>query len=246
MSAEAESARPLGHRREPLLLGTPRRLKPAAQGTCDPSRQPREDQSLAASETTMTLSSPPEQDAPKTPDAQEADSPSPRAFAIATGFVFQSVGMMSVLGVCCFWSLTTYFVPPDAGSGTHWMENLSGERLASALVTIGVAVSLVGGMGLIGVGVGLQAEQPSSGWAAMIVTSILAMTYWVVCALFVFKVGSWSGGIVSGLFAAAITVLFALSTHSAGILRRFPPPPNQNVVTDEFLEQHRYGRRRDG
>ncbi len=191
----------------------------------------------------MTPDSSAERETPDSISSSKGDAPSPRAFVVGTGFVCQSVGLVFAFGVCCFWSLTTYFVPPEAGSHEHWMDNLTGDRLAAALVSIGVAVSLVGGLGLIGAGVGLQGEQSNSGRVAMAVTGVVGLTYWVLCALFVFKTDSWSGCVISAVFAATTTALFGLATHSATVLRRFPPPPDQNVVTDEFLERHRHGRR---
>lgn len=125
------------------------------------------------------------------------------------------------------------------------MDDLTGDRLAEALLTIGVAVTLVGGIGLATAGIGLLGERPSSGRVAMIVTALTSLTYWVICALFLFKTDSWSGGLVSGTFAATTSALFALAARSATVLRQHPPPPDQNVVTDEFLRQTRGDRSED-
>lgn len=157
---------------------------------------------------------------------------------MGTGFVFLCVGAVFLFGVCCVWSYTTYFNAPSTHSGGHWMDNLS-----AALLTIGAAATLTGGVGLVGVGIGLQGERPSSGMAAVIVTGLLGLTFWVICGLYCFRTDSWSGRITSLLFAGVTTSLFALAVKSAMILRRFPPPSDQSVVTDEFLEEYRTQRR---
>ena len=173
------------------------------------------------------------------------EPPSATAFATGTGAVFQSVGVIFVLGVFLFWVLTTYFIPPSAEGGAHWSDDLRGDRLSAALLTFGVAATIVGGLGLIGAGIGLQGERPSSGNMAMLVTGVLMIVYWSNCALFFFGTESWIGTLLSGGFAVAGTLLFALALRSAAILRQFPPPPGHNVVTDEFLDQIRSQRHLD-
>ena len=117
------------------------------------------------------------------------------------------------------------------------------DDLAAALLTIGAAASLVGGVGLVGAGIGLQGERPSSGIVAALVTGLLSLVFWSIFGLYCFKTESWSGRIASLFFAGLASSLFALAVRAAMILRRFPPPPDQNVVTDEFLEQYRTRRR---
>ncbi|MCH7592236.1 MAG: hypothetical protein IH989_05610 [Planctomycetes bacterium] len=163
---------------------------------------------------------------------------SPRAFAISAGFVFQCVGGVFLLGVCCVWSFTTYFSAPPTHSNAHWMDDLG-----AALLTIGAAATLVGGVGLVGAGIGLQGERPSSGIVAALVTGLLSLVFWSIFGLYCFKTESWSGRIASLFFAGLATSLFGLAVRAAILLRRFPPPPDQNVVTDEFLEQLRTRRR---
>ena len=160
---------------------------------------------------------------------------------MGAGFVFQCVGGVFLLGVCCVWSFTTYFNPPSPQPNAHWMDNL-----AAALLTIGAAATLVGGVGLVGAGIGLQGERPSSGIVAALVTGFLSLLFWSICGLYFFKTESWGGRIASLLFAGLSTSLFGLAARSAILMRRFPPPPDQNVVTDEFLEQYRTRRRSGG
>ena len=167
-------------------------------------------------------------------DAQE----SPRAFVVSAGFVFQAVGGIFLMGVCSVWSFTTYFSAPATHSDAHWMDNLS-----SALLTIGAAATLFGGVGLAGTGIGMQGERPSSGIAAALVTGLLSAVFWTIFGLYCLKTESWSGRITALLFAGVTSSLFALAIRAAILLRRFPPPPDQNVVTEEFLEEYRTRRR---
>ena len=176
----------------------------------------------------------------ETSDAAPASDPSesPRAYVVAVGFVFQCVGAVLLLGVCCVWSYTTYFNTPVTHSDAHWLDNLS-----NALLTIGVAATLLGGVGLVGTGIGLNGERPSSGIAAASLTGLLCVVFWSIFGLYCLKTDSWSGRITSLFFAGLMSSLFALAIQAAMLLRRFPPPPDQNVVTEEFLEQYRTRRR---
>ena len=47
-------------------------------------------------------------------DTPEPAAPSPLAFATATGFVFQIVGLILALGGCCLWSLSGKFESPQS------------------------------------------------------------------------------------------------------------------------------------
>ena len=83
----------------------------------------------------------------------------------------------------------------------------------------------------------------SSGIVAALVTGLLSGVFWVIFGLYCFKTDSWSGRIVSLFFAGLASSLFGLAVRAAILLRRFPPTPDQNVVTDEFLEEYRTRRR---
>lgn len=168
---------------------------------------------------------------------------SPRAHVIATGHIFFSVGLVFLLGACCFWGFSSHVVRPADEPAARWADYFSGDRLPAAMLTIGVATTLIGGFGLVAVGVGLQGERPSSGPVAVVLTALMAIVYWGTCAVLIVKTGSWSYALTPAVFALASTVLFAVAVHCAAVLRRFPPPPDQNVVTDEFLEEYRKRRR---
>ena len=170
------------------------------------------------------------------PHPDDQSPPSPRAFAIGTGIVFQSVGTIFLLGACCFWSFSGHLVRPAAEPAERWTDHFARDRLPAAAVAIGVATTLVGGIGLVAAGVGLYGEQRSSGRVALAVTGGMGASYWVLFALLIIKVGSWSAAAVAAVFAIITTILFLLAGHSASTLRRFPPPPDQNAVTEPLLQ----------
>lgn len=169
-------------------------------------------------------------------------APSPRAFAIGTGVVLQTAGILFVVGAFCCWGLSSLVEKPAKVPETRWMDYLAGDRLPAAALTLGIVVALVGGLGMLAAGVGLQGERPSSGWIASVVTGVTAALYWVLCGVLLVKVGSVVGAIATATLGAVMSCLFALSWRSASVLRRFPPPADQSVVTEEFLEEHRRAR----
>ena len=170
----------------------------------------------------------------KEPDADS--SPAPRASVIAIGYLFQSIGLVLLLGAFCFWPFSSRFVTPAEAPPQRWTEYLLGDRAAAALFTIGLATTFIGGIGLVAVGVGLQGERRSSGRAAMAVTAAMAASYWVSGGLLIVKTGSWLHALTATAFATLATLLLVSAAHCAAVLRRFPPPSDQNVVSDEFVD----------
>ncbi len=164
-----------------------------------------------------------------------AEGRSPWAFAIGTGFVFQSVGVVLLLGSCCFWSISGHLVEPAAQPTQQWTDHFHGDHLPIALLTVAVVTTVVFGAGLIGVGIGLQGERAGSGTAAVLLTATISVIYWVCCAALWFQAGAIQSVVVSGVFAVVASVFLFLSLVSRSVLRRFPPPPDQNVVTEEML-----------
>lgn len=169
-------------------------------------------------------------------------APSPRAFAIGAGAVFQTMGGLFVFGSCLTWLLSAWLVPKAAAPVSHWLDFFRGENLSSALMVIVLIVSLVGGLGLLAVGLGLQGERPRSGHAAMFATAFMTVCYVVVAITYLVAVGH----ILTPLFVLAlglITVfLFMVAGYSASVLRKFPPPADLNVATPEILEEFRQKR----
>ena len=181
-----------------------------------------------------------------TASGQSPESPrtevSPRAFAVGTGLCCQAVGLVFLLGSCCVWSLSANVVEPSPEPAERRTDDLVGDRLPAAVLMIGLAVTLVGGMALVAVGTGLQGERPSSGILAMVVTGLMTGVYAASAVLLIVHTGSVMKALAPVLPALATSILFLLAGYSASVLRRFPPPPDQSVATPEFLEACRQER----
>ncbi len=179
-----------------------------------------------------------------TDNATLSPQPSPRAFAIGTGFVLQTIGTIFIGGSCVFWWLSGRLVAPTTAPGESWLNHLSGDRLPAALGALCILTGVVGGIGLIAAGMGLQGERPSSGRVAIVVTGSMAGIFWLLCFALAFKADAWLAAVVPGALGLVLTVLVLFAAHSTTILARFPPPADQSVVSEEFLAEHASRRRR--
>jgi len=122
------------------------------------------------------------------PDREpESTANSPRAFAVRTGQLCQTVGIAFLLGACCLWSFSGRLVQKADHPPEHWTGYLAGDRLPAAILTIDVAATLIGGIGLLAAGIGLCGERPGSGTFAAIVNSVLSLVYWLSCAVLAVK-----------------------------------------------------------
>jgi len=172
-------------------------------------------------------------------------SASPRATAAAVGYLFQSVGLVFLFGACCFWSLSSHFVRPDRSPPLRWIDHFLGDRLPAAVLTVGVIATLNGGLGLIGAGIGLHGEKRGSGAAAVAVTGLLTAVYWTIAIVLAVWGDSWRQCIAPVLFALVASGLSVLALHAAAVMRKHPPPADQNVVTDDMVQSWRNKRGRD-
>lgn len=170
----------------------------------------------------------------------------PRTTAVAVGYLLASVGLLFSFGACCLWSLSSWLVKPDAAPPAQWLAHFSSARAPAAVLTVTLMATLVGGFGLIGVGIGLQGERRGSGVAAVILTGLLSVVYWAGVMVLAFAEDSLAAAWPLAILAVAATGLLALSIHAAAVMRRYPPPADQNVVTDEMLaamERRKYAKR---
>ncbi len=171
-------------------------------------------------------------------EAQSGDA-SPRAFVTATGFVFQIVGFVLVMGACVLWGFAGFVEDrldePINMAGDYFRS----DALAATVSLVCILTTLVAGLGLIGTGLGLQGENRSSGRWALIVTGVLAAVWWGGALTFWFISAPIWKIIVAAFSAGAGSVLFLLAGNSARILKLHPPPDDLNVVSDEFLDKYK-------
>ena len=151
-------------------------------------------------------------------------TPGQRAFATATGAVFQVAGSIFAFGSCCFLSISGLVFSPASSPAEHWFSYLSGDRFETAMATLQIVVSLVGGLGM---------------WSS----GLLVLCYGAAIAVRLNHGSPLPGLIAPVVMGVVTTALFLLAGHSRQILQRFPPPENQNVVDDAFLEEYRQRRR---
>ncbi len=68
------------------------------------------------------------------------------------------------------------------------------------------------------------------------------MIYWAATAVLLTQTGHWFLALPAALVGSAMLILAELARRSLHVLRRFPPPPDRNIVTDEVLDQWRADR----
>ncbi len=162
------------------------------------------------------------------------DDANPRAFAQASGAVFQVVGPVLMLSSCCLFSLLGLIqeqVDQPIGSFQDWLTVATVPQIVGGL---DVLFSTIAGAMLMAVGIGLQGERPSAGRHAVIVTTLLAVGWWASFLAFILFGGRWWQILLSLLLAAGATLLFLLAGTSARTLRLHPPPPDANRATPDL------------
>lgn len=165
-------------------------------------------------------------------------SPPPRAFVTTTGYAYQLVGMIYLLAFGFYWvasgriqatapvridSVADYFAPGNVLLTVTMVMILSG---------------VAGGLAMVTLGIGLQGEQRWSGLGAMFVVGSLAVIGSIGAVLYIIHGPAWGRAVLAGGWSAVNTILFLLAGHSAWILKRNPPPKDQNVVDDAWLERY--------
>lgn len=167
----------------------------------------------------------------------------PRAFVTATGFIFQVVGMVLAAGGCVLWSVSGFLEAPLDEPINVLSDYAREGALARTVGLACIATTLIAGLGLIATGLGLQGERRTSGRWALVFAAVLAVV-WCAGAICLWLISApyWKV-IVAAFFAGAGTILFLMAGNSARILKRHPPPDDQDAVSDEWLRQ--YSRKTD-
>lgn len=197
-----------------------------------------------SADSSVTVGSAASQTGDGTPPKVIDQSETPRAFATTTGFLFQVIGLALLLGSALLWFIVSQWQDADAPIVMRWIDHFTSDRLPAALGVAGLIVGFVGGLALIAVGIGLQGERARSATPAMWLSGGMALVYGILAILLVgVGNGQWAVGCASGALTIVMVLLFLLSGHSASVLKQFPPPTDQNIVTDEWVEQYRRERR---
>jgi len=164
--------------------------------------------------------------------------PNPRAFAIGTGVVFQTVGVILALTGCSIWGLRGYVTAPVDQPAPNWLDFFS-IRFGEALWTLGLATTFLHGLALAAVGVGLQGERPSAGKLAVATNCAAGLIYAGMAAALILRESRFAMSLIPLMMFAFAGVMLALAIKSASALRAFPPPPDLSRATPEILAEYR-------
>lgn len=170
---------------------------------------------------------------------------SPRSFAIGAGIILIFAGTVLFLGACCLASFGATLdwrnVPPPM----KWADYFESQRLPMTLALATLTTTFVGGLMLIAGGVGLYGERSSAGPLSSICTILLAILYGVLAGTQYFQGATRTSAILPTLLALVMIGLVPLAWRAAGVMRRHPPPPDQNAVNDNWLRENAPRRRRE-
>jgi hypothetical protein len=187
----------------------------------------------------MPAESPP----PSASPANQGADARPRAFATATGFAFQVVGVVFLVVSTAYWFVSGRVQTPAATPINALADYFAREHLVLTASTGLVLSGVGGGLAMIAFGLGLQGERRRSGIGAMIVAGALTVIGLAATAMYLFFGPYWLGAFVAVIWTAVSAVMFLLAGHSADTLRRHPPPEDQNVVDDAWIEAYHRKRR---
>ena len=181
---------------------------------------------------------------PVPPTVPGADGPpSPRAFVTACGYVFQVLGGLLVFAACGGWLASGLTAPAATIPAARWTDYLTGPNLTAALLTLGFFTGFVGGLGLMAAGLGMQGEKKGSAMTGMMVSGAMSLAYLVLAFLLLANAQRYVFGaavVILSLLCGGAAILAAIS-HST--LKRFPPPGDYNLLTEEIIDEVR--RKRD-
>lgn len=174
---------------------------------------------------------PPESSPASSENAGSTPIPSPRAFCQATGFIFQGVGVVLMLGSCCFWSFSGRVQeearPTEAG---RMVVEVAKDFTPQQFWALGAVVLLfAGGLAIAVLGLGLQHERPSSASWAKWTTFAMAIYFWAYLCMATI-VWEWATARIAlaAVMALAWTVLFLLAGASVAEMRKNPPDPRSS------------------
>ena len=176
-------------------------------------------------------------------DAALDPSPAPRAFVTATGYAYQLVGMIYLLTFGFYWIISGLVQAKAAVPINSVADYFAPGNVLLTVTMVMILSGVAGGLAMVTLGIGLQGERRWSGVGAMIVVGSLAVIGSIGAVLYIMHGPAWGRAVVAGGWSVMNTVLFLLAGNSASILKRNPPPKDQNFVDDAWLERYERERR---
>ncbi|OWY70418.1 hypothetical protein B7486_16660 [cyanobacterium TDX16] len=174
---------------------------------------------------------PPESSPAASENTGSTPTPSPRAFCQATGFIYQGVGVVLMLGSCCFWSFSGRVQeearPTEAGRA---IVEAAKDFAPQQFWAMGAVVLLfAGGLAIAALGLGLQHERPASASWAKWTTLAVAIYFWAYLWMSTLVWERATARIaLAAVMALAWTVLFLLAGASVAEMRKNPPEPKSS------------------
>lgn len=163
------------------------------------------------------------------PQTTQSAGASTRAFAQATGIIFQTAGLILCFGSCCIGSFFGLIQTPNRKSASDptprtvvdaWRRFETHEKFAA----VSVFVNCAAGLAVLAAGIGMQADKHGSARLGTVATSAAAAFHCFYVAYVVFR-GPWRIWLLMPVvLAAAWTVLALLGLISWRVHRLHPPP----------------------
>ncbi|HWL91924.1 MAG TPA: hypothetical protein VNT79_00165 [Phycisphaerae bacterium] len=174
--------------------------------------------------------------------AAQPSSPSLRAFCHTTGYIFQSIGFMLAMAMCCWWPSNCWqdqIRPATTAAATEPPQPLRDAAPHEVWAMVAVTASFVGGLSLLVIGFGLQQDRLRSGIVPMLVTGAITAFFWLYLGFAIFQFPAVGRIIVSALMALAWTICFLLAGVCNEQLRANPPTRSERSWTSRDEDDFR-------
>jgi Trk-type K+ transport system membrane component len=153
------------------------------------------------------------------------------------------VGIVFFLGGATYWFVSGRLQSPTDVRIDHVSQYFVASNAMQTITMLNIVLAVAGGLGMVAFGVGLQGEKRNSGTGAMVTSGVLCVVALGSIVGYIALGPSFFGAVVVLHYAIACGVLFLLAGHSASLLKSYPPPADQNVVDDAWLEDYERDRR---
>ena len=172
----------------------------------------------------------------------QPSSPHPRAFCQATGLIYQIVGFILAFSTCCWWSFTGLYqdeVRAPKGNESAMVELSRDMKPEQKWALAAICVSLIGGLGLTAVGIGLQHDRIARGIWVMGPTGAATLFYAAYTAAAWWQFPGRGRILVGGTLTFVWLIMFLMGGTSAEQLRRSPPVTTPETLTSRDVDDLR-------